>query len=124
MNLNQMMRIAKNSDHKLYNHCALILSGNRLLSYGYNSGTLHAEESAIRRLDRLYRTNNSRKPRNLHLISFMIKRKTGFFGSSYPCPDCWNIIEKNHIRTVTYFYKGNWVSTNNTSDVGWFGRVI
>lgn len=110
MNLQMMMRIAKNSDHRLYNHVALILSGNRVLSYGYNSGSLHAEESAIRRLDRLYRTENSRKPRNLHLISFMVKRKNGSFGNSFPCGECWKIIKENHIRAVTYFNRREWVS--------------
>lgn len=98
------------SDHKSYKHVALIFSGGRLLSYGYNTRTMHAEVSALKRLDRIYRTNNSRRPRNLHLVSFMIKRKTGNIGSSYPCSDCLTVLFKNDIRKVTCYSLGKWIA--------------
>lgn len=108
MNLTMMRRIAKLSDHKLYNHVALIFSGGRLLSYGYNSNFLHAEISAIRRLDRLYRPGNSQAPKNLHLVSFMVRRKNGNLGPSIPCEECSKAIRARNIRTVTYFDGKGW----------------
>lgn len=122
MNLSLMKRIARNSDHKTYNHCALIFASGRLLSYGYNTGTLHAEESAIRRLDRLYRTNNSHRSRNLHLISFMVKRRSGKLGTSIPCEECWEAIKKANIRTVTFYINEKWY-TNAKSSVGYWTPV-
>lgn len=103
MNLNQMTRIAGRSNHKLYSHCAMIFAGNRLLSYGYNFNEIHAEVSAIRRLTRIFRVDNSRRPANLHLVSFMVKRRTGFIGNSYPCPRCIQEMLNAGIRTFTYF---------------------
>ena len=113
MNLNLMKRIAMHSDHKSYKHVALIFSGGRLLSYGYNTNTMHAEVSALKRLDRIYRTYNSRRPRNLHLVSFMLRKKTGNIGSSSPCDSCWDAIVGAKVRTVTYYNhsSGGWINT-------------
>lgn len=105
MNLNQMRRIADSSTHQRYHHAALIFSGSRLLSYGYNFGTTHAEESAIKRLSRRSRRgiNNSSMPSNLHLISFMYKKSSGNMGYSLPCDSCMHLLKLKGIRTITYF---------------------
>lgn len=104
MNLNQMRRIADKSTHNRYHHSALIFSGSRLLSYGYNFGTTHAEELAIKRLLRRNRIGHKiTLPSNLHLISFMYKKSSGNMGNSLPCPDCMDLIKSVPIRTITYF---------------------
>ncbi len=64
---------------------------------------MHAEISAIKRLDRIYRPGNSIKPRNLHLVSFMIRKKTGTIGISTPCYNCYKALEKFGIKRITYF---------------------
>jgi deoxycytidylate deaminase len=106
MNLTMMKRIANRSNHKLYNHAALIFSGSRLLAYGYNHEQTHAEISAIRRFQRLYRPGNSRPPSNLHLISFMVKKSSSNIGNSKPCLNCRAAMIDIGIRWVTYFEDG------------------
>ncbi len=104
MNLKLLRKIASNSDHKLNCHCSIILAGNRLLATGYNVREIHAEDNAIRHLDRIYRPGNSRRNiRSLHLVSFMVKRKNNRVGNSFPCPYCMDKISRAGIRTVTYF---------------------
>ena len=104
MNLNQMRRIASKSTNLRYCHAALILSGSRVLSYGYNFRDIHAEASAIKRLLRRNRIGHKvTLPNNLHLISFMYKRNSGRMGNSLPCPECMDLLKTNNIRTVTYF---------------------
>jgi len=105
MNLNQMRRIANKSLHPTYHHSALIFSGNRLLSYGYNFRETHAEASAIKRLNRRIRRglDPDSIPHNLHLISYMYKKSSGNMGTSLPCASCMELLKLNGIRTVTYF---------------------
>lgn len=107
MNIQMMERIAKMSPHKRYQHCSLIFVGSRLISYGYNRGGIHAEEVAINRLNAWLR-NQRRRPRNLHMINFMIKRKTGNPGSSYPCDICLYTAVHNGIKTITYMDDNEW----------------
>lgn len=102
MNLNLMKRIAKRSPHARYQHCSLIFAGSRLISYGYNRDDLHAEIVAINRMNALFRNENTRRPRNLHMVNFMIKKKTGNIGNSYPCPSCMAAMEEAGIRVLTY----------------------
>jgi deoxycytidylate deaminase len=110
MNLSLLIKRAKRSSHWRYQHVALILSGSRLLSWGYNTDTLHAEESALRRLDRLYRPGNSRRPKNLHLISFMVRKRDGSFGNSEPCERCADLLIRNKVRRITFVnQKGEWI---------------
>ncbi len=106
LNLNLLKRVAKKSPHDKYNHSSLIYSGSRLISFGYNHSNTHAEVHAIIKLFRLYRNKgieNRRYPNNLHLISFMQKRRSGNSGSSYPCSNCIEWIKRAGIRKVTYF---------------------
>lgn len=103
MHLNLLLRTAEKSKHHRYLHSALIYSGSRLLAIGYNNEKFHAEVMAINRLKALFRTNNSRMPHNLHLVSFMRKRVSGFVGNSFPCPRCLDSIKRVGIRRVTFF---------------------
>src|SRR5574343_306728 len=105
MNRNQMRRLANRSTHKLYCHSALIYSGSRLLAVGYNHEYMHAEVHAIKRLRALYREDigNSRRPTNLHIISFMQKRRSWNVGNSLPCPNCMRAIRLAGIRKITFF---------------------
>lgn len=102
MNLNQLTRIAKMSPHHRYQHCSLIFAGSRLIVYGYNRADLHAEIVAINRLNAWLRTGNKR-PRNLHMVNFMIKRKTGTIGDSYPCEYCYATAMAAGINLITCF---------------------
>jgi len=102
VNLRRMNRISQASTHKRYCHSALIFSGSRLLSVGYNKAYCHAEVMAIKRLSRITRAGN-RIPKNLHLISYMRKRASGNIGNSCPCENCYREIKKAGIRKVTFF---------------------
>jgi len=102
MNIHQMKRIASKSDHKLYQHCSLIYAGSRLLVYGYNTKDLHAEIVAIRRLEALIR-NQKRRPRNLHMVNLMIKRRSGNLGNSAPCYECRTAMNISRIRSWSFF---------------------
>lgn len=105
MNLNQLTRIAKMSPHAKYQHCSIILAGNRLIAYGYNRKDLHAEIVAINRLNAWMRVSGKR-PRNMHMINFMVKRKTGKIGNSRPCWRCNLKIYEAKIRYITYYKPG------------------
>lgn len=102
INIRRMDKLADYSTHKRYCHSALIFSGSRLLSVGYNKANCHAEVMAIRRLFRITRAGN-RIPKNLHLISFMRKRASGNIGNSCPCENCYKEIKRIGIRKVTFF---------------------
>jgi hypothetical protein len=106
MNINHLTRIANKSQHFKYQHCSLIYSGSRLITYGYNRTNLHAEIVAINRLNAWLRVGNSPRPRNLHMINFMIRRMTGTIGNSYPCEDCQLALAKANIKLHTWFEKG------------------
>ena len=103
LNLNRLEKVANNSTHLRYCHSALIYSGSRLLSYGYNDKDRHAEIMAINRLRSLYRTDNSRFPTNLHLVSYRHKRVTRLIGNSCPCENCMKEIIRVGIRKITFF---------------------
>ena len=105
MNLNLLKKIASKSTHHRYNHASLIFAGSRLLVVGYNNKDHHAEIVALRRLEALFRNNNSRRPRNLHLVNLMIKKKSGNLGDSLPCKDCWIAIHIAKIAKVTFVNK-------------------
>jgi hypothetical protein len=100
VNIALLSRRARQSPHFRYQHCALLFS-SRLLAWGYNTGTLHAEESALRRLDRIYRPGNTRRPSNLHLVSFMLRRRDGSSGTSEPCEKCAALLREAGVRRVT-----------------------
>lgn len=105
-----MKKIASKSTHHRYNHATLIFAGSRLLVVGYNNKDHHAEIVALRRLEALLRNGNTRRPRNLHLVNIMIKKKSGNLGDSYPCDNCMRAIEASDIRTITYIAKsGHWL---------------
>jgi tRNA(Arg) A34 adenosine deaminase TadA len=97
-----MRKIADRSTHR-YRHCSIIFAGSRLLTYGYNRGDTHAEIMAIRRLNQLYRTENSARPRNLHIVNFMYKGSSGNPGNSAPCDNCNRAIYKAGIRRIAYY---------------------
>jgi len=112
MNLNQLTRIAKKSDHLKYQHCSLIFDGPRLIAYGYNRVGLHAEIVAIKRLEAWMRVGNSPRPKNLHMVNFMIRRLTGTIGNSAPCLECNDAIAKTEITSVTCWHKGKLMQYN------------
>lgn len=97
-----MKKIAKMSPHARYQHCSLIFAGSRLLAYGYNREHIHAERVAINRLNALLRNDNTPRPKNLHMVNFMIKRKSNNTGNSYPCLICITAMEEAGIKTITY----------------------
>ncbi len=105
MNIDMMHRIASKSNHK-YRHCSIIFAGNRLLTWGYNHGDVHSEIMALKRLDQLFRNDNTRKPKNLHIVNFMYKNASGNPGNSAPCENCASRIFYAGIKRVTYYNKG------------------
>jgi len=106
MNISMARRIAKKSTHKLFSHVAIITSGKRVLSVGYNRGEVHAEEVAIKRLLHKHR-NNKNDPRALTLTSLMFKKRNGHIGTnSFPCEACLIKIAKTKIRWITFINKG------------------
>lgn len=98
--------IARKSQHPKYQHCSLIYSGSRLITYGYNRAGIHAEIVAIRRLKAWMRVGNSPRPKNLHMVNFMIRKMTGTIGNSYPCENCQLALMKANIKLHTWFEKG------------------
>lgn len=108
MNENHLRRIAERSDHSRYAHCALLLSCGKPVAFGFNHGHVHAEIAALRMLQRGLRAGNSRVPSSLHLISFMVKRKTGHPGNSEPCEKCAQILRNSGVRRVTFMERGEW----------------
>ena len=105
LGLTILQRLANKSKHRRYHHSAIIFSGSKLLSFGYNVDGTHAEIMAIRRFQRAYkrgRDNNS-YPTNLHLVSFMSRVIGNSLGNSCPCPNCFDAITRAGIKKVTYF---------------------
>jgi deoxycytidylate deaminase len=106
-NQNLMERIAKKSDHSLYMHCSLLYAGARLIASGYNHGSLHSEIVAIRALENQLHRENSRRPRNLHMVNLMIKRRSGELGNSYPCHNCRIALKEANVKQVTIFVENS-----------------
>lgn len=88
-------KIAKRSDHRWAHHVAILVGGGETLAVGYNRGSLHAEEMAIRKLEM------SGSPKASRLYSIRIRRD-GKFGASRPCPSCEALIRSVGIRYVFY----------------------
>jgi deoxycytidylate deaminase len=105
LQLRILQRVASKSKHRRYHHSAIVFSGSKLLSFGYNVDGTHAEVMAIRRFQRLYKRGKDRTsiPTNLHLVSFMQYSRTSNPGNSCPCPNCFNAILNAGIKKVTYF---------------------
>lgn len=103
MNLNHLKRVAQMSTHQRYNHCTLLFGGSRLLSVGYNTGNIHSEIMALKRLDQVLRNHNSPRPNNLHIINAMFKTMSGNMGNSFPCRQCVIALRDAGIKRVTWF---------------------
>jgi deoxycytidylate deaminase len=99
MRENLLRRIASKSDHKLYRHSAIILSGSRFISQGYNLNEKHAEQMAINAI------KHKRSLRGSTLVSFRINR-AGYIGNSKPCKRCSMAIRQYKLKTVIYFDRG------------------
>jgi tRNA(Arg) A34 adenosine deaminase TadA len=96
-----LRKVASKSDHRLYHHSAIILSGSRFISQGYNQGSKHAEVMAINSVKHL------RSLSNCTLISFRVNRK-GYIGNSKPCSTCNEAIKAVGINKLIYFDGEGW----------------
>ena len=92
--LKHLLKTAEKSRHKLFFHAALVVSGGRILSSGYNRGTLHAEVMALRKL--------SHKQRCHTTIWSIRVTNGGKLANAKPCPDCLETLRKSRVKTVIY----------------------
>ena len=107
INYRRLVKVAEQSNHHRYLHSVLIFAGSKFLTSGYNSEGIHAEVRAIRRLARISKPGKERKqPRNLHLISFMLRRNSRDSGNSRPCASCERYISESGIKKITFFEDG------------------
>lgn len=92
--------LAEKSDHRWAHHVAIITRGRVIVAVGYNKGTIHAEEMAIRKMLFL-------RERGSRLYSVRIRRD-GRNGASKPCLACERVIRDAGIRYVFFSdYDGN-----------------
>lgn len=94
--LTKLIRVARNSPHPSNQHSTLVFRGGALISSGYNHDGIHSEVVAL----------NSVWPnrlRNITIVNLMIRTKTGSFGNSRPCKNCWEYLVTNKIRKVVFF---------------------
>jgi deoxycytidylate deaminase len=91
---NEVRKIAKKSTHRWAHHVAFLAQHNRIVAVGYNRGSLHAEEMALRKM----RMAGGRADR---LYSYRIRRD-GRLGASKPCSNCLLSIQRAGIRHIYY----------------------
>lgn len=96
MSLNKLLKTARRSDHKIYNHAALVIKGGAILSSGYNHGWKHAEVHALEKL-----WPNKRKGTTVIVIRAS-KSKFGPLGNSRPCQKCIDFLKENGVVRVIY----------------------
>ena len=95
-------------------HLAVLFRGNRMVGYAWNdksktkaicarydfyNATLHAEVGVILS----YLKNHSKKDlkkTNMLVLRFL---KTGEFGASRPCDNCWAFMEEFPVQNVFWF---------------------
>lgn len=87
-------KVARRSDHRWAHHVAILVGGGTTLAVGFNKGTMHAEEMAIRKL-KMVGGHASR------LYSVRVRRD-GRAGASKPCPNCERLLREAGIRYVFY----------------------
>lgn len=98
-----LRKIASKSDHKQYNHSALLFKGSALISQGYNHGIKHAEVSAINKIKHKVDLNGT------VLVSFRVSRISSSIGNSRPCDSCRRFLHFKGVRKIVYFEAGEWI---------------
>jgi len=101
MNIELLKKISKRSDHKSFHHAVLVLKSSALLAQGYNVRYRHAEIMALEKLWPSKRMGTT-------IISFMV-RKSGSFGNSFPCDDCWRYLVENKVSKIIYYDGKEWI---------------
>jgi len=91
--LNFGTKIAKRSSHN-FKHSSLVIKGGKILSFGYNHDSIHAEVNALKDLWPKNRKNSI-------VINFRIG-KDGSLRNSFPCEDCLEYCKKVGVRKVIY----------------------
>lgn len=92
--LNAALKMTERSQHSVFWHGALVKRGGNILAKGYNHGSRHAEEMAIKKLWPSKRVGTT-------VWSIRIT-KTGKLASSKPCPKCMALLRASGVRCVIY----------------------
>lgn len=91
--INFGIRIAQKSNHQ-HKHSSLVIRGGKVLSYGHNHNSIHAEVNALNDV-----WNN--KLINSYIINFRINR-IGKLKNSHPCIDCITYARTKGIRKIIF----------------------
>lgn len=87
-------KIAKKSTHHQHSHASFVVVGGSIQSMGYNCGTTHAEEKALKQLW-------PNKRAGVTVYSFRW-RKDGSLGMAKPCPKCETFMRDAGVKKVYY----------------------
>jgi len=90
--LKRRARNEANNSPLMYQLGAVIFKGGKMLSSGFNYGSIHAEHSAIRRAKMDIRGAD---------IFVVRVNKTGF-AMAKPCPNCQLLLKENGIKRAFY----------------------
>lgn len=88
-----LRKVASRSDHSYFHHASIIISGGRIISWGYNRGLKHAEEMALRRA--------GKNAKGATLVNVRLS-KSGRFAMSRPCLHCGIMIGGYGIKKVMF----------------------
>jgi deoxycytidylate deaminase len=91
--LNFGIRIATKSPHN-FRHSSIIIRGGKILSYGHNHNSIHAEVNALNDVW-------SNKLLNAYIINFRINRE-GELRNSFPCDNCVTYAKNKGIRKIVF----------------------
>jgi len=91
--LNLGIKIANKSTHQ-HKHSSILIKGGKILSYGHNHNSIHAEVNAIKDVW-------ENKLQNSYIINFRINR-VGKLKNSYPCNDCQEFAKVKGIRKIVF----------------------
>lgn len=90
------IRNIKKAKHSRHHIAAVIIKSNNIISIGWNSNHIHAEESAINRAWR-----SAAKIVGATIIVIRV-RKDGTYGLAYPCSSCMGKIIATGIKKIIY----------------------
>lgn len=92
VSLNSLIRLAKKSPYKNWQHAAIVFRGGAVVGFATNTKNLHAEVRAINKV-----VNKT----NLTLVSVRVN-KEGQLRLAYPCYECLQYMEQHGVRQFWY----------------------
>jgi pyrimidine deaminase RibD-like protein len=87
-----MIKLAKQSPYRAWMHGCIVYRGGRVVGQATNTFGMHAEVRALKRV---------KYKHNLTVLSVRVG-KDGKLRMAKPCPECWQYLVDNGVRTILY----------------------